>query len=98
MIKKCIQKMMIFLMKGGFLYLISYMGLAVHAIYLAFFQSRNSFMRGLSLYIFTLLVFMFIWGTPSISFLHLNMWISYVWIFNKRVRFMTDEEINKYIY
>ena len=86
------------LMKGGFLYLISYMGLAVHAIYLAFFQSRNSFMRGLSLYIFTLLVFMFIWGTPSISFLHLNMWISYVWIFNKRVRFMTDEEINKYIY
>ena len=86
------------LMKGGFLYLISYMGLAVHAIYLAFFQSRNSFMRGLSLYIFSLLVFMFIWGTPSISFLHLNMWISYVWIFNKRVRFMTDEEINKYIY
>ncbi len=82
------------LLKGGLLYLVPYMGLSLHACYLAFFKSKSSFMRGLSIYIFTLLVFMFVWGNPSMSFFHLNLWISYMWIFNHNIRKMTDDEIN----
>lgn len=55
-------------------------------------------MRGLSIYIFTLLVFMFVWGTPSMSFFHLNLWIAYMWIFNRKIRNMTDDEINATLY
>lgn len=86
------------LMKGGLLYLVPYMGLSVQACYLAFFKSNSSFMKGLSIYIFTLLIFMFVWGTPSMSFFHLNLWISYMWIFNRKMRRMTDEEINTTLY
>ncbi len=86
------------LLKGGLLYLIPYMGLSIQACYLAFFRSKSSFMRGLSIYIFTLLVFMFVWGTPSMSFFHLNLWIAYMWIFNRKIRNMTDDEINATLY
>lgn len=86
------------LLKGGLLYLISYMGLSVYACILAFFRSNSTFMRGLSIYIFTLLAFMFVWGTPSMSFLHLNLWIAYSWIFDRDIRRMTDEEIYECLY
>lgn len=86
------------LLKGGLLYLVPYMGLSIQACYLAFFKSKSSFMRGLAIYIFTLLGFMFVWGNPSMSFFHLNLWISYMWIFNSKLRRMTDEQINTTLY
>lgn len=86
------------LLKGGMLYLGSYFLLSIQAIYLAVFRSNNRLMKRLALYIFTLLVFMFVWGTPSFSFTYLFLWISYTWIFNTKIRNMNDYEIRRYLY
>ena len=86
------------LLKGGILYLGSYLLLSLHAIYLAVFRSNNKLMKGLAIYILTLTAFMFVWGTPAFSFTYLFLWISYIWIFNTKIRRMSDDDIRRYLY
>lgn len=83
------------ILKGGILYLGSYVILAIMAIYKAIFQSKNSFMKGLGIYVLNLTGFLYVWGTPSITYLHLFLWISYSWIFCTPLRKMNDEQITK---
>jgi hypothetical protein len=85
------------ILKGGLLYLLSYMLLSLVMAYRAFFKSNNALMKGMAVYIMLLFIFLFVWGTPSISFTHLYMWIAFTWINNKRLRRMTDAEIRQYL-
>ena len=86
------------ILKGGLLYLVPYILLGVRAFRLGFFCSNSRFMKMLSIYVCICISFLYVWGTPSFSFLHLNMWIAYTWIFSSKLRKMNDAELYRTIY
>ena len=86
------------LLKGGVLYLIPYIIIGLKAVYLALRKGRSLFIRMLGLYVLICICFLYVWGTPSFSFLHFCMWVSIVWIYNPQIRRMTDEQIIRHLY
>lgn len=70
-------------LKGGLIYYLSYVILMFTMIYKSL-KLNDRKLRNLSLYILLLYIHMFIQGMPTFSFLHLFMWISYNWIFDKK--------------
>lgn len=85
------------ILKGGLLYFLSYVGLTLRMAYLGWFRSNNKLCRGVALYILCLFIFIFVWGSPSISYTHLFMWMGYTWINNKAIRKMDDKEVYAYL-
>lgn len=81
------------ILKGGLLYLIPYVILGLQAIFLGFFKSNSRTLKALAIYVAICIGFLYVWGTPSFSFLHLSMWISFVLIFDPKVRKMSDGDI-----
>lgn len=86
------------ILKGGVIYLFTYVLLGLRAIWLGLFRSHSRLVKMLALYVSVCIGFLYVWGTPSFSFLHLSMWISFVWIFNPQIRSMTDDEIMSRFY
>ena len=86
------------LLKGGLFYFIPYVVLGIKAIYLGLFKSASKTLKALAIYIAICIGFLYVWGTPSLSFLHLCMWISFILIFNSKIRKMNDQEIVTYFY
>ena len=66
-------------------------------VYLGWFKSSNKLLKGVALYIICLFIFIFVWGSPSVSYMHLFMWMGYTWICNPKVRRMNDYEVVDYL-
>lgn len=86
------------ILKGGLLYFIPYVILGIKAIYLGLFMSNSRTLKALAIYVAICIGFLYVWGTPSFSFLHLNMWLSFVLIFNPQIRKMNDKDIAVHFY
>lgn len=85
------------ILKGGLLYYLSYVGVALYITFLGVFRSKNKLCRGVAIYAFFLFIFTFVWGAPSISYTHLFMWMGYTWVNDKRIRRMNDQEVFAYL-
>lgn len=85
------------ILKGGLSYFLSYIILTLRMAYLGWFKSSNKLLKGVALYIICLFIFIFVWGTPSVSYMHLFMWMGYTWICNPKVRRMNDHEVMNYL-
>lgn len=85
------------ILKGGLLYFICYSLLSIGLVLVGFLKSSNKVMKGFSIYVLLLYMFVFVWGAPSFSFYHLYMWISFVWICDPVMRRMSDSEILKWL-
>lgn len=85
------------ILKGGLLYFLSYIALTLRMAYMGWFKSRNKLCKGVALYILCLFIFIFVWGSPSVSQTHLFMWMGYAWINNRQIRLMNDDEVLAYL-
>jgi hypothetical protein len=81
------------ILKGGIIYFILYVGLLVHASYVGFFKSKNSFIKGLSIYIFFHVIFLIPFGVPSFGIEYLLVWVSFLFCESKYWRCLNSDQI-----
>lgn len=82
-----------YILKGGIIYLIPYILILTIATFKGFFFSKNTFTKGLSLFILYNLLSLYPFGLPSFSVASLFLWIAVVWCMRSDCLKKTDSEI-----
>lgn len=82
-----------YILKGGIIYLFSYVLILLIAFFKGFFFSKNFFCKGLSLFILYNLISLYPFGLPGFTFSALTLWISVVWCMKNSFLRKTDDEI-----
>jgi hypothetical protein len=83
---------LILLLKGGLLYLISFVLLLLRAIYLGLFKSNNDIVKALAFFLIIYLIIMYGYNLPLFSTKYIIMWISVAACFNPELRNVSNEE------
>lgn len=81
------------LLKGGLIMIILHLLILLPAIYLGFFKSKNSFVKGLSLYILSYIIMWIVSYPPELLPEFLLLWIAVGGCISKETRNKTDQEI-----
>lgn len=86
------------ILRGGLIYLISYVGVLLLSFINGFFRSKNIFCKSLAIMCLMQIVSLYPFGWPAFNFFHLTIWIA-VWVCNnRRYREMNDEFVKKILF
>lgn len=83
-----------FILKGGIIYLGLFLSMALSSLYVAFFSSKNWFVKSLGGYILIYLIEMIAYGQPIVGIKYFLVWICIALCSNKKLRQLSDGEID----
>lgn len=81
------------IMKGGLIYLVSFLLILLRAIYLGFFKSNNLLVKGLAAYLLIYFFDMFVYGQPTFSIKYCLVWICISFCFSKKMLKMSEGQL-----
>lgn len=85
------------ILKGGLVYLILYVTLLLSSAYLGFFRSNNMLLKGMGLYIFAHVLYLYPFGLPLFDFNYFTLWICIVYCHSTVWRQKTNIQIHEYL-
>lgn len=86
------------ILRGGLIYLVSYVSVLLLSFINGFFRSKNIFCKSLAVLCLMQIVSLYPYGWPAFNFFHLTIWIG-VWVCNnRRYREMNDELVKNIIF
>ncbi len=85
------------IMKGGLIYLITFLLILLRAVYLGFFKSKNSLVKGLASYLLIYLFDMFVYGQPTFSIKYCLVWISISVCLSTKMLNMDEKKLLEFI-
>lgn len=81
------------IMKGGLIYLVSFLLILLRAIYLGFFKSKNLLVKGLAAYLLIYFFDMFVYGQPTFSIKYCLVWICISFCLSKKMLKMSEGQL-----
>lgn len=83
------------ILKGGIISLILFLSIALPAVYLGVFKSRNIISRASGTIVLLWLIDMFPWGMPAMNIRYILLWTCIGICYSKEFRGLTDSEVKK---
>lgn len=81
------------ILKGGFIYLITFVLFLSHAAYLGFFKSQNMLTKAMALYLVAHIIYLVPYGLPAFNFEYIILWICVFYCHFSRLRALTDKQL-----
>lgn len=88
---------LVFLFKGGLLYLIPFLLLVLRASYLGFYKSNNDLVKALAALNLIYLISMYAWNWPIFDLKYIFLWVSLSSCFNSELRSISNKDIYQLI-
>jgi ABC-type multidrug transport system fused ATPase/permease subunit len=85
------------ILKGGFIMLFLNVTIAIYAVYVALFKSKNKLIRRLGYYILIISILSLVSFRPAFTPTFIVFWMAIGTVFNKKNRMLKDDEVNKLI-
>ncbi|MEL1254251.1 O-antigen polysaccharide polymerase Wzy [Flavobacterium sp. DGU38] len=85
------------IMKGGLIYLVTFLLILLRAMYMGFFKSKNSLLKGLAAYLLIYFFDMFVYGQPTFSIKYCLVWISISVCLSKKMLSMNEKKLLEFI-
>lgn len=86
------------ILKGGILYMVTYVLALAYAAYLGVFRSKNSFVHSFGIIIFISLLELIPYGIPTWNFKYLSIWMGVAICLNNRFREMSNQEVKDFLH
>lgn len=86
------------ILRGGFLYLIPYVGILVITVFTGYFKSKNLFCKSFAIMCLMQIISLYPFGWPAFNFNHFILWIGVWYCNNSNSRNKSDKSINNYFY
>lgn len=83
------------ILKGGIISLILFLSIAIPAVYLGIFKSRNIISRASGTIVLLWLIDMFPWGMPAMNIRYILLWTCIGICYSKEFRVLTDNDVKK---
>lgn len=86
-----------FILKGGIIYLVTYVLALSYAAFLGVFRSKNTFVRSFGYIIFISLLEIIPYGIPAWNFKYLSIWMGVAICLDSKFREMSDQEVKAFL-
>ncbi len=83
------------ILKGGLVYLLTFILFLLFSMYLGFFKSKNTMTRAMAFYIFMRFIALIPFGLPSFSFEYVVLWIFIAFCQSNKFRSFNDQAIKR---
>lgn len=86
------------ILRGGFLYLIPYVGILVITVFTGYFKSKNLFCKSFAIMCLMQIISLYPFGWPAFNFFHFTLWLGVWYCNNSNLRNKSDKSIINYFY